>query len=117
MIKRFVVLLIYVFPLLQFAQDFSALWEGHFSFFNIKDVSQGNNKIYAAAENAIFSYDLQTNELEELTTIKGLSGELISTIHYSESYQLLIIGYESGLMEIAFDSDDNVPITGFLCMI
>ena len=108
MIKRFVVLLIYVFPLLQFAQDFSALWEGHFSFFNIKDVSQGNNKIYAAAENAIFSYDLQTNELEKLTTIQGLSGELISTIHYSESYQLLIIGYESGLMEIAFDSDDNV---------
>ena len=108
MIKRLVLLLIYVFPLLPFAQDFSALWEGHFSFYNIKDVTQGNNKIYAAAENAIFSYDIQTKELEELTTIYGLSGELISTIHYSEVYELLIIGYENGLIEIAFDKDDDI---------
>ena len=108
MLKRLVVLIIYLFPLLHFSQDFSALWEGHFSFNNIVDVSQGNNKIYAAAENAIFSYDIQTNEVTELTTIHGLSGELISTIHYSETYELLIIGYKSGLMEIAFDNDDNV---------
>ena len=108
MIKRLVVLIIYLFPLLHFSQDFSALWEGHFSFYDIIDVSQGNNKIYAAAENAIFSYDIQTNEVTELTTIHGLSGELISTIKYSEAYELLIIGYESGLIEIAFDNEDNV---------
>ena len=108
MIKRLVVLIICLFPLLHFSQDFSALWEGHFSFYDIIDVSQGNNKIYAAAENAIFSYDIQTNEVTELTTIHGLSGELISTIKYSEAYELLIIGYESGLIEIAFDNEDNV---------
>ena len=108
MIKRLVVLIICLFPLLHFSQDFSALWEGHFSFYDIIDVSQGNNKIYAAAENAIFSYDIQTNEVTELTTIHGLSGELISTIKYSEAYELLIIGYENGLIEIAFDNDDNV---------
>jgi len=96
MIKRLVVLIIYLFPLLHFSQDFSALWEGHFSFYDIIDVSQGNNKIYAAAENAIFSYDIQTNEVTELTTIHGLSGELISTIKYSEAYELLIIGYKMG---------------------
>jgi len=108
MIKKLVVLIIYLFPLLHFPQDFSALWEGHFSFYEIIDVSQGNNKIYAAAENAIFSYDIQTNEVTKLTTIHGLSGELISTIKYSEAYELLIIGYENGLIEIAFDNDDNV---------
>ena len=108
MIKRLVVLIICLFPLLHFSQDFSALWEGHFSFYDIIDVSQGNNKIYAAAENAIFSYDIQTNEVTELTTIHGLSGELISTIKYSEAYELLIIGYKNGLIEIAFDNDDNV---------
>ena len=49
-------------------------------------------KIYAASENAIFSYDIVTEELETISTINGLSGELISTLHYSEGYGLLIIG-------------------------
>tara|TARA_R110001583_G_scaffold192408_2_gene358854 strand:- start:83 stop:2425 length:2343 start_codon:yes stop_codon:yes gene_type:complete len=108
MIKRIFILLFYLVPLFQFAQDFSALWEGHFSYYNIKDVVKGNNKIYAASENAIFSLDIQTNEIEELTTINGLTGELISTIYYSEFYELLIIGYENGLIEIAFDNDDEI---------
>ncbi|WP_303316386.1 two-component regulator propeller domain-containing protein [Flavivirga abyssicola] len=108
MFKRLVVFIIFIFPLLQFAQDFSTLWEGHFSYNEIKDVTQGNNKIYAAAENAIFSLDIQTNNIEELTTVNGLSGETISTIYYSEAYELLVIGYENGLIEIAFDDDDDI---------
>ena len=75
------------------AQNFSALWEGHFSYYNIKDVVQGNDKIYAASENVIFSYDLTTNELQTITTIDGLSGESITTIEYSETYESLLIGY------------------------
>jgi len=90
------------------AQDYSSLWEGYFSYYNIKDVSQGNNKIYAASENAIFSYDLNTNELQNITTINGLSGETITKIKYSEDYQLLMIGHENGLIEIVFDNDPEV---------
>ncbi|MCL6293667.1 two-component regulator propeller domain-containing protein [Jejuia spongiicola] len=108
MLRRFVVLIICCIPLLQFGQDFSALWEGHFSYNNIKDVVKGNNKIYAAAENVIFSIDIQTNELNELTTVNGLSGEAISTIYYSDVYELLLIGYENGLIEIVFDNDENI---------
>lgn len=108
MFKRIFILLFYLFPLFQFAQDFSALWEGYFSYYNVKDIVKGNNKIYAASDNAIFSLDIVTNEIEELTTINGLSGELISTIYYSEFYELLIIGYENGLIEIAFDNDDDI---------
>ncbi|WNH13825.1 two-component regulator propeller domain-containing protein [Thalassobellus suaedae] len=108
MFKRLFIFFIFLFPLSQFAQDFSTLWEGYFSYYNIKDVVKGNNKIYAASENAIFSLDIQTNNIEELTTINGLSGETISTIYYSEVYELLIIGYENGLIEIAFDNDDNI---------
>jgi len=108
MFKRVIVLVIFFFPFIQFAQDFSNLWEGHFSFYNIKDVVESDTKIYAAAQNAIFSYNKQTRELEEITTIHGLSGENISTLYYSNTYELLIIGYENGLIEIAFDNDDNV---------
>ncbi len=90
------------------AQDFSALWQGYFSYFNIKDVTQSDSKIYAASENAIFSYDLLSNELQTITTINGLSGETIATIHYSNDYQLLVIGYQNGLMEVYFESDGAI---------
>ncbi len=108
MLKRLVLVFLYLSPTLHFAQDFSALWQGHFSYNTIKETVKGNNKIYAASDNVIFSLDTQTNELEELTTVNGLSGETISTIYYSDAYQLLVIGYENGLIEIAFDNDDDI---------
>jgi hypothetical protein len=107
-LKKLFLLVFILFPLLQFSQDFSESWNGHFSYNNIKDVVKGNNKIFAAGENTVFSLDLETNEITEITTVDGLSGELISTIIYSELYELLIIGYESGLIEIVFDNDDQV---------
>lgn len=108
MLKKILFTLIYLIPLINFSQDYSQLWEGHFSYLNIKDISQGNDKIYAAAENAIFVYDINTNETEKISTINGLFGETISTIHYSEAFGLLIVGYETGLIEIVSDTNDDV---------
>ena len=90
------------------AQNFSTLWEGHFSYLNIKDVVSGNNKIYAASENAVFSYDTQTFQIETISTINGLSGEVISTIHFSERNGLLLVGYENGLMDVFSEQTEDV---------
>ena len=89
-------------------QNFDANWIGHFSYLNIKKVVNADTKFYAASENALFSYDLQTNQLSTITTINGLSGELISTLHYSNEYQLLLIGYENGLIEVYTESDQEI---------
>ncbi len=105
---RLLYILISLMPLLLVSQDYSNLWDGHFSYLNIKDVSQGKDKIYAASENAIFTYDLLTNEINTISTINGLSGETISTLHYSEAFGLLLIGYENGLIEIVIDSNEDV---------
>ncbi len=108
MIKRIILILVLLSPWFKQAQDFSAQWQGYFSYYDIKDLSQGNNKIFAAAENAVFTYDLETEELNTITTINGLSGETISAVHYREAYELLVIGYENGLLEIVCDNDDDV---------
>lgn len=83
-----------------FSQNFERQWTGYFSFSNIIDVAQGNDKLIAASENAVFSFDFSTKEIETFTTIQGLSGELISTVYYSAGYDLIFIGYENGLIEI-----------------
>lgn len=106
--KNVIVFLFFLITVSLNAQDYSALWEGHFSYLNVKDVVYGNEKIYAASENAIFVYNIQSTELETITTINGLSGEFISTIHYSKIFNLLIIGYENGLIEVYNESDNSV---------
>jgi len=106
--QKYIVILFFWTVTFLNAQDYSALWGGHFSYLNVNDVVQGNGKIFAASENAIFIYDIQSTELETVTTINGLSGEFISTIHYSEIYNLLVIGYENGLIEIYNELDKSV---------
>ena len=101
-----VVLILQIFFLQ--AQNFENSWTGYFSYVSIKSISQGNDKIYAAAENAIFTYDLSTEEISSISTINGLSGNPISTAYYSENNGLYIIGYENGLIEIVIDGEDNV---------
>ena len=89
-------------------QEFSSLWEGHFSFNEIVDVATGTDKVYAASENAVFSFDLLTNEINTITTIEGLSGQSITTIRFSEQFNTLLIGYENGLIELYFSATDQV---------
>src|SRR5690606_23695814 len=60
------------------------------------------------AENAVFIYNLSTRQIKTLSTINGLSGEFITTVHYSEAFKLLIIGYENGMIEIVKDGDENI---------
>jgi hypothetical protein len=91
-----------------YAQNFSALWQAHYSYNDIIDVAEGSTKIYAAAQNAIFQYDPSSDELKTITTVQGLSGEQITTIYFSETYQYLLIGYETGLIELYSDSEETV---------
>lgn len=106
--KHWAVAFLLVFPFLANSQNFEDRWTGHFSYVSVKDISEGDNKVFVGAENAVFTYDLSTLEMETLSTVNGLSGEFITTIHYSEEYKVLIIGYENGLMNIVRDGEENI---------
>lgn len=107
-LNRLAIIIIFLLPMFNFSQDFSEFWEGHFSYLDIIEIIGANDKVYAASENAIFSYDSSTNQIETITTVNGLSGELITTIHYSINYQLLLIGYQNGLIEVFKESDNDI---------
>ncbi len=106
--KRWAIAFLMIFPFLANAQNFEDSWTGHFSYVSVKDISQGDNKIFVGAENAVFTYDLSTNATKTLSTVNGLSGDFISSIHYSEAFGLLVIGYENGLIEIVKNGEENV---------
>lgn len=83
-------------------------WKGYFSYNQIKDVSESSTKIYAAAENALFTKNLATNDIKTINTIDGLSGQTISAIYHSETFNKTIVGYEDGLMIVINDADGTM---------
>ena len=93
------------------AQDYSSSWEGLYSYYNIIDTYSSNNRVFAAAQNSIFYYNNTSGEVEKISTINGISGEDISAIYYSNAYNLVLIGYETGLINVYdFDTQKNFQI-------
>ncbi|MGO2357006.1 MAG: type IX secretion system anionic LPS delivery protein PorZ [Mesonia sp.] len=103
-----IVLLFFFFSLFSQAQEQNPNWEDLFSYYSIQDISTGGGKVFAAAENSVFSYRRGTQEIEKISSIQGLSSEKINTIYYSANYNLLFIGYKTGLMDVYNPQDKTV---------
>ena len=88
--------------------DYSSEWEDFYSYNNVKDFIKVNSTIYAIVDNAAFIYDLNTNEIQKISSVHGLSGKETSSIYYSSATERFVIGYDSGLLEII---DDKGKIT------
>jgi hypothetical protein len=80
-------------------------WKGYFSYNDIKDISQSPTQFYAASENALFSQNLNTNETKTTNTVDGLSGQTISSIYFSPTFNKTLVGYENGLLIIVNEAD------------
>jgi len=84
------------------------LWQGYFSYNDIRDVSQSATAIFAASENALFSKNITTNQIKTTNTIDGLSGQTIVSLYYSPISNKTLIGYENGLMTVINEADGSM---------
>ncbi|MGJ8743924.1 two-component regulator propeller domain-containing protein [Polaribacter sp.] len=109
--KHLFTLYIFLFSLILSAQtDYSTSWEDFYSYNNVKDFVKVENIIYALADNAVFSYNTTTEEINKLSSVQGLSGETTTAIHYNQTFKRLVIGYENGLIEVV-DEDNTITIS------
>lgn len=106
--KRFFLILILICCSYTHSQNFENQWQALFSYSNIVDLVEGNDRLIVATENAVFTYDLITTEIKTITTVQGLSGDLISTIYYSEGFDIIVVGYQNGLIELI--REDNTVL-------
>lgn len=81
-------------------------WRTHFSYNQVKNITSGDNKVFAATDNAIFFSDLEDNSINLINKNSGLSGVGIGTITYDSDLDQLIIGYQNG--NIDFWSNGSV---------
>ncbi|UQD55450.1 T9SS type A sorting domain-containing protein [Flavobacterium sp. K5-23] len=105
--KRFLSFLLLLSLQFIFAQS-NLSWKGYFSYNDIKDVSASSTTIYAASENALFSKSTVSGQIKTTNTIDGLSGQTISSLHYSPQYNKTVVGYENGLMIVVNEVDGSM---------
>ena len=105
--NRFQYLLFFLFLQMGFAQN-TMLWQGYFSYNNIRDLSQSPTVLFAASENALFSINNDTNQIKTTNTIDGLSGQTISSLYYSSTHNKTLVGYENGLMTVINEADGSM---------
>ncbi|MEQ6125060.1 two-component regulator propeller domain-containing protein [Pseudotenacibaculum sp. MALMAid0570] len=108
--KFVVVLALFLYSTLSAQVDFSDSWEDFFSYNNVKDFVKVDNTLYALSDNAIFTYNITTQEIQKLSSVQGLSGETTTSIHFSRATNRLVIGYENGLIEVV-DEDGGITIS------
>lgn len=106
--KKIIILALCFLSAITHAQNFEDTWTGFFSYVSVKGISQGNGRVYVAAENSVFTYDILTQQVNTISTVNGLSGEVISSIYYSEDFGVLLVGYENGLMDVIVDGDEDI---------
>lgn len=91
LMKRVTLLFFILHTTIFFAQS-NQPWRSFFSYNKVVDVAQSGNRMYAAAENAVFSKSVLTNELKTITSVDGLKAETISTIYHSAQYNTTLVG-------------------------
>ena len=106
----FQILVFFLVPAAVWAQvDYSNNWEDFYSYNNVKDFIKTEDQLHAIVDNAVFTFNSTTGEMSKISSVNGLSGESTSSIFYSTTYKKLIIGYETGLIEI-IDNKNTITI-------
>ena len=105
--KRLLYFVLLIASQMGFAQS-NFLWQGYFSYNDIKDLSESPTTIFAASENALFSKNTTTSQLKTTNTIDGLSGETITSLYYSATSNKTLVGYENGLMIVINEVDGSM---------
>lgn len=75
-------------------------WHAYLSYYQTIAITQGDQKIFAANENGLFSYDLTDKSFETKSRVEGLSDSGISAISWSTTKKALLIGYSNGNIDL-----------------
>ncbi len=86
-------------------------WKEYLPYRKILKVVHSENKIYAATPYAVYTVDDEENSINRLTKINALSDFLISTMGKNENEGTVIIGYESGNVDL-IKNDEITNLSG-----
>ena len=75
-------------------------WRAHFAYSNIEQVTGLGEKIFAVSNNALFSVNKSTEEIEYYNRLTGLNAAMIDHIAHNEQLNKLLITYRNGQLDV-----------------
>lgn len=86
--------------LMTFTGAHSERWTTHFAYNHVTQIAMSPEQVYAISDGSLFSVNKQTEEIHIYNRQSGLHSSGITCIYYDETGEQLIIGYETGKMDI-----------------
>ena len=75
-------------------------WRAHFAYSNIEQVTGLGEKIFAVSNNALFSVNKSTEEIEYYNRLTGLNAAMIDHISHNDLLNKLLITYRNGQLDV-----------------
>jgi len=97
---------LYLIPVFSISAQSNA-WVDMFSYLKVNHLQASGKQVYAQSDNAFFTYNNDSGEIEKLSTINGLSGDPISNFYYHKDLKKLFVFHKGGLIEVV-DAQKNV---------
>ncbi|PCH68731.1 MAG: hypothetical protein COC01_03060 [Bacteroidetes bacterium] len=85
-------------------------WKVHLPYNQGTSVVQVNDLIYCGTQSGLFYYNTTDNSINRLSKIDGFSDLAINAINYDKDYNILIIAYSNGNIDLVKDNKiTNLP--------
>jgi len=85
-------------------------WRTHLPYSRAIGVKVVGNEVYCLTTRSLFVYDRKTGEVETISKLDGLSGNVFSALGYNESKKCIVIGYEDGAVDLIKNNEIvNIP--------
>ena len=75
-------------------------WKTYFAYNNVTQIAMSPDLVYGISDGSLYSVNKQTEALKVYSTLSGLHATGITCIHYDTSSKQLIIGYETGKIDL-----------------
>lgn len=89
--------------------DNLGIWVDHLPYSRSVDIHEEGGVAFVATEQGMYRYALVDRSIQRVSKVNGLSDVGLSCLAYSERYDLYLIGYENGNLDIY----DNGEVTSF----
>ncbi|MGY5352133.1 type IX secretion system anionic LPS delivery protein PorZ [Wenyingzhuangia sp. IMCC45533] len=106
--------LVFIFQFTYAQKDFSERWTDFLSYNNIVDFVVVENELFAASDNAVFVYNLDSKSIDKISSVNGLILETINSISYDANTDHIILGHQNGLIQLISRDFKISLITGLI---
>ena len=108
--NKYIYILFFLTSVLSISQSRVGEWEMYLDYSSVNAIDSFEQKIYAGTSTQFFIYNKNDNSVSTFSKLNGLSDANISSIKYDNEFNVVIIGYANGNVDLFYPNRViNIP--------